>query len=73
MTNQLTTREIFMRHTAPSGSTHVQSHWVWDAERFVQARQDDARKLNEQQEPGKPRCAAAEQITPEQFKKESMK
>lgn len=70
MQSQISTRYISMRHTSVDGHRHVQQHLVWDAERFVQARQTEAANLNAKQEPGKPRKACAEQITEEQFNKE---
>ncbi|MDR0215942.1 MAG: hypothetical protein LBJ15_18365 [Comamonas sp.] len=51
--------EIYVRHTSKDGSSYVQEHRVWDAERFMRARQDEA-----QQAGGK---AAAQQLTLEQF------
>lgn len=51
--------EIYVRHTSKDGSSYVQEHRVWDAERFMSARQDEA-----QQAGGK---AAAQQLTREQF------
>lgn len=51
--------EIYVRHTSKDGSSYVQEHRVWDAERFMSARQDEAQKAG-----GK---AAAQQLTREQF------
>ena len=51
--------DIYVRHTAKCGSSHVQSHRVWDAERFMQARMEEAKKVG-----GK---AKAEQLTHEEF------
>lgn len=51
--------EIHVRHTSKDGSSYVQEHRVWDAERFMAARQAEAK-----QEGGK---AAVQQLTCEQF------
>lgn len=63
------TREIYVRTTGVDGNTYVSSHFVWSAERFVQAQQEQARAANDKQKPGEPRHAKAEQITHEQFVK----
>lgn len=51
--------EIYVRHTDKSGSSHAQTHRVWDAERFMAARIAEAKK-----EGGK---ANAVQLTREEF------
>lgn len=56
------TFEIYIRYTDKEGKTHVASHFVWDAPRFVDARRAEAKK-----EGGK---ASAEQITKEQYESE---
>lgn len=51
--------DIYVKHTGKTGASHIQSHRVWDAERFMAARAAEAQK-----EGGK---ASAEQLTQEQF------
>ncbi|MFN3731330.1 hypothetical protein [Comamonas testosteroni] len=51
--------EIYVRHTSKDGSSYVQEHRVWDADRFMAARRDDVAK-----EGGH---AAVQQLTHEQF------
>lgn len=70
MESQMNTREIFVRHTDCAGKSWNSSHFVWDAARFMAARQTEAANLNEKQKPGDPRKARADQITAEQFNKE---
>lgn len=33
--------EIYVRHTSKDGSSYVQEHRVWDADRFMAARKDE--------------------------------
>ena len=63
-------RDIYMRHTDTGGKSFVRLHRVWDADRFVAARQAEAEKLNADVKDGAPRLAKAEQITEEQYRKE---
>ena len=51
--------EIYVRHTSKDGSSYTQEHRVWDADRFMQARQTEVKK-----EGGK---AAVQQLTRDQF------
>ncbi|UUC95453.1 hypothetical protein [Comamonas sp. C11] len=51
--------EIYVRHTSKDGSSYVQEHRVWDADRFMAARRDDVAK-----EGGR---SAVQQLTREQF------
>ncbi len=67
------TREIYVRHTDTSGQSHVMSHFVWNADKFIAELKEAAQKVNDDQQPGKPRKAAAEQITHEQYLKERTK
>ncbi len=62
MNTTTSARDVYARHTDKSGHSYVQTHRVWDAQRFFKARSSDAAK-----EGGKARC---EQITQEQFIKE---
>lgn len=73
MTVEMTTRDLWMRHTGVDGQSYVAEHRVWDAERFVAAQQRAAANLNAQQKPDQPRLAKAEQITEEQYRKEKTK
>lgn len=70
-TIEMTARDIFVRHTATDGTSTVQQHRVWDAERFMAARQADAVKLNADVKGDEaPRKAKAEQITADQYSAE---
>ena len=51
--------DIYVRHIDKDGRSCIQQHRVWDGERFMAARQAEARK-----EGGK---AGAEQLSREQF------
>lgn len=73
MTVEITTRDIWMRHTNVDGKSYVAEHRVWDADRFVASQQRAAANLNADQKPGRPRLAKAEQITEEQYLKERTK
>lgn len=73
MTAEMTTRDIWIRHTGVDGRAYVAEHRVWDAERFMAFLQKAAADLNAKQEPGQPRKAKAEQITEEQYRKEKTK
>lgn len=70
MSDSIVCRDIHLRHTAPDGTSHVQQHRVWDAERFLAARRDEAKQLNAAQEGDAPRLAKVELITPEQYRKD---
>jgi len=41
------TYEITVRYTDADGAQYTQSHFVWDAKRFIQARMDEANDENE--------------------------
>lgn len=58
----MNSRDIYMRHTGKDGNSYVQSHRVWDAERFILSQEESAKR-----EGGR---AKAEQITEEQYLKE---
>ena len=38
------TRQIFMRRTDKKGGVTITDHWCWDAQRFIDARMEEARK-----------------------------
>lgn len=67
-------RDIFLRHTATDGKSHVLLHRVWDAERFIAAQQQSAANLNRDavSQGAKPTACLAkvEQITEEQYRTE---
>ena len=66
-------RDIYMRHTAVDGNSYVQTHRVWDADRFVAAQQCEAARLNaaaKEDDPKARALAKAEQITEAQFNHE---
>jgi hypothetical protein len=60
-------REVYIRHTATDGSSHVREHRVWDAELFVTSQQEAAQKLNDDVNGDGKRLAKAEQITRDQY------
>ena len=64
------TREIYVRHTDTSGKSHVMSHFVWNADKFVSGLKEAAQKVNADVKGNGPRKADAEQITHEQYLKE---
>jgi hypothetical protein len=64
-------RDLHLRHTDTSGCSAVREHRVWDADRFVDAQQRAASKLNaEAVAEGKPARAKVEVITPELYRAE---
>lgn len=63
-------RDLYVRQTDVNGKASVRMERVWDAERFLAARQRDCEKANNEQKPGEPRKAAIEQITRDQFNKQ---
>ncbi|GAP37346.1 hypothetical protein ABXN37_19675 [Piscinibacter sakaiensis] len=56
--------DIYMRTTDETGAVTFSQHRVWDVQRFVRARQDEAAKLNERKGSTK---AGAQQVTREQY------
>lgn len=62
-------RTIWMRFTSNDGSKHVSEHVVWDKDRFLAARANDAALERDRPDAGR-RLANAEQITEEQYKAE---
>lgn len=48
------TREIYVRHTDTSGNSHVASHFVWDADKFIGELKAAAEKVNQDQSPACP-------------------
>lgn len=64
------TREIYLRHIGVSGASYSQSHFVWDADRFIASQQAAAEAVNADQKPGQPRLAKVEQITHEQYQRD---
>jgi hypothetical protein len=69
MSAAMTTRSVYLRHTDTSGASYVAEHFVWDADRFLAARQQAAKAVNDDQKPGQPRLAKVEQITHSQYLK----
>lgn len=65
-------RDVYMRSTDEKGLVTHSQHRVWDADRFIAARQADAARLNAEatkKDPDHPCTAAGAQlITREQFK-----
>lgn len=53
-------RAIYMRYTNKAGKSHVVEHQVWDKDRFLSARADDAVKEH----------GTAFQITEDQYRSE---
>lgn len=62
--------DLFIRHTDTDGNSVVRMHRVWDKERFIAARQDEAASENAKVKGDKPRKARADHITEDQYKKE---
>jgi len=62
--------DLYLRSTDTTGRVTLSEHRVWDASRFIAARQAEASDANTKatakQEPAK---ASAQQITREQFKR----
>lgn len=58
-------RPFYLRTTDENGAVTHSEHTVWDADRFIRARMDDAAALNARKDSTK---ATAVQITREQFK-----
>lgn len=57
-------RPFYLRTTDEKGVANYSEHTVWDADRFIRARMDDAAKLNKDKGSTK---ATAVQLTREQF------
>ncbi len=57
-------RPFYLRTTDENGTATFSEHTVWDADRFIRARMDEAAKLNADKGSSK---ATAVQITREQF------
>jgi hypothetical protein len=57
-------RPFYLRSTDENGTPTYSEHTVWDADRFIRARMDDAANLNEKKGSTK---ATAVQLTREQF------
>uniref|UniRef100_A0A6M3KGR7 Uncharacterized protein n=1 Tax=viral metagenome TaxID=1070528 RepID=A0A6M3KGR7_9ZZZZ len=60
-------RTIWMRYTSNDGKTHVMEHQVWDKDRFLSSKADDAAKERARAKDGQ---AKAEQITEDQYRSE---
>lgn len=57
-----TSRDLYLRHTTPDGKSYVIEHRVWDADLFLAAQQQAARRVNEQQPPGAKRLARVDMV-----------
>ncbi len=68
--NRISTRDMFIRHTAGDGKKHVQQHRVWDGAKFVASLQRDADKQNAEAKDPSQRQAGVEQITEDQYRAE---
>lgn len=62
--------DVHLRHTNTDGKSYVQSHRVWNKDRFMVANEQAVAKLNAERKPGESRKAKVEQITEEQYMKE---
>jgi hypothetical protein len=67
MSNTLTGRDIYLRHTNTGGASWVCEHRVWDAEKFIASQAAAAVALNAEVKGEAPRRARVEQITREQY------
>lgn len=72
-TMEILARDIFLRHTAVDGSSHVVQHRVWDADRFIASQEAAAAKVNAEQKGETGRRAGVQQITQDQYRKERQK
>jgi hypothetical protein len=70
MNNRMTTHDVHMRYTDAKGNTHVQEHRVWDSVRFVAARAEESKKLNQKEADPAKRNYRSEQITEAQYRAE---
>jgi len=67
-------RDVFVRHTEGNGRSYVMCHRVWDADRFLAAQVEAAKRLaREAHEKNQPFLHKAEQITEDQYRKERVK
>ena len=65
-------RDLHLRHTDTSGHATVQCHRVWDADRFLAARQRETSELNAKavkDDPKAPQRAKVEMITAAEYQK----
>lgn len=51
-TDTITGRDLYLRYITHDGRSYVQQHRAWDADRFIAAQQEAARKLREKSGPG---------------------
>lgn len=70
MSAQINGYDFYYRATDAQGKTAVRETRVWDKELFLASLQEAADKENAKQDAGKPRRAAVQQITQEQYRKE---
>lgn len=71
-TDTLHCRDLHLRHTSTSGHATVQCHRVWDADRFLSARQSEAREMNAKAgaaDTRDPQRAKVEMITEAEYQK----
>jgi len=61
------TREIYLTHVDCAGKKTLQSHFVWDSEKFLKARIGEYAKLNGEQPEGQPRGACVLPATREEY------
>ena len=65
-------RDLHLRHTDTKGHATVQCHRVWDADRFLAARQREASNLNAktvEEDAKAPQLAKVEMITAAEYQK----
>lgn len=67
--DRMSTREIFTRHVDGEGKSSVRSSFVWDADKWIAARKDEARIANEKEADPAKRHAYVEQISKEEYQK----
>lgn len=64
---EMRAQDLYLRHTAGNGKSHVVEHRVWDAERFLNAQQAACNKLNAQESDPRMRQAAVSVISRETY------
>ncbi len=69
-TETMICRDLHLRHTSTDGKSFAQQHRVWDADRFLAARQAEAANANAKAKDDAPRLAKVELITAEQYRAE---
>jgi triphosphoribosyl-dephospho-CoA synthetase len=70
MAIEMVGQDLYLRHTAGDGKSHIVEHRVWDAEKFLNACQRACNKVNEQESDPRNRQASVTMVTREQYQME---